>query len=369
VAQAADELENFTMRLAGAPFDVKSVCAACGARSRNQTVLFPEAAKEDDECMDRKCFNQNIRLHYQKLAKDLADKGLKVLTEAKEVQALKQGKTSCEIDPDPQAYNHPKKYKAVCASCEKRALFIIEQHHGNYDSGEICLDKKCFNAMNGKKDYSESAGPARSTRSSGASRQHAIFMRDRFLRTRVPAKVEASEILQQRLVLFNILCRFDCFGGQGRTDLKKDHHEVFKELMKEICPSWKDPRYGQDEQSLYAAVATVPAKQLPTVLEKVVLASVPHTDEKVLLQITPEAGISMEKDFVVDEQFLQTKTKAELTSLMKKFDLTGYQGNDARKKPEIIKLMLSQKLIGKMPPEVAKECKIVTFSSTKTKRE
>ena len=96
------------------------------------------------------------------------------------------------------------------------------------------------------------------------------------------------------------------------------------------------------------------------------LSSVPHTDEEVLLQAMPEAGLTLEKDFLVDKTYLDTLTKGELTDLMKKFGLTGHEGNATRKKPEIIKLFLAQKLTGKVPPVIAKECKIISLGAEKT---
>ncbi len=195
-------------------------------------------------------------------------------------------------------------------------------------------------------------------------------MRDRFLRSRLPEKVQASETLQLRFALYHILCRFEQFGGQGRTDLKMDHHQVFKELMKSISPAWKPAQYGRpDDQTLYAAVATIPAKQLDAVLRRVVLASVPHTDEEVLLQAMPEAGLALDKDFLVDKTYLDTLTKGELTDLMKKFGLPGHEANATRKKPEIIKLFLAQKLTGKVPPVIAKECKLITLAAAKAKKD
>ncbi len=369
VAQAKERIDDYAMKPASAPFDSKT-CATCTFRSKAQAGLFPEEAKSADACMDRSCFAKKTREHYQKLAKEMEGNGIKVLTTLAEVQAARK-ENALEIDLDPDDYNYPKKYKSMCATCDKRSFFVYEEDGfggKHFKTGEICLDAKCLNTMNGRKAPSESSGslPSRSSGSSGgAARQHAIFMRDRFLRACVPAKVAESETIQLRLIIYHLLCRFERFSGQGRTDLKMDHHQVFKELMKGICPAWKPEQYGGlDDQKLYAAVETIPTKQLGTILKMIVMASVPHTAEKVLLQITSEAGITLEKDFVVDEQFLQTKTKGELIDLaVKKFGLPT-AGADM-KKPEIVKGILSHNLVGKVPPEIAKECKLISFTAEK----
>jgi ParB/RepB/Spo0J family partition protein len=367
VAQAKERISDYTLKLTSAVFDSKT-CATCTFRSKAQAGLFPEEAKAADACMDKSCFAKKTREHYQQLAKDLSAKGLKVLTDAKKVRAAKTGSNAEEISTEPGDWNYPKKYKSQCATCENRILFYYEDDgngRNHFETGEICLDKKCFNAMNGRKEYAPSnPRPSTGSSGSGASRQNALFMRDRFLRAKVPAAVAASPVIQMRLIIFNLLCRFERFGGQGRTDLKQDHHQVFKTLMAEICPAWKPERYsGIDEQHLYAAVETIPEKQLSPTLQKIVLASVPHTEETVLLQLTREGGITLEKHFQVDEAFLNTKTKGELTSYGKAMGLPLPVDLGTRPKPEIVKAILAQKLLGKIPVEISKECKLVTLAA------
>lgn len=365
VSQAEEELSNFSTRLAAAPFDVKTVCAICGSRSRNQAALFPEEAKKDDQCLNRACFTQKTKEHYDRLAKEMKDKGIKVLTSAKEVMALKRGPNSTEIDPDPAAYDHPKKYKSMCASCGKRALYSIQQGR-SFDTGEICLNKKCFNEMNGR--VSHSSGPSRPRSPQAehrASQRHAVAMRNRFLRSRLPAKVEASETMQLRFMLFHVLCGFDKFGMMEKVELKKDNDQVMTELIREFCPSWKNTSI-LDKDRLYAAIATIPAKQVAAVLRKVILASIAYTDEDVLLQAMPESGLTLEKNFAVDEQFLNSKTKDELVDLaVKKFGLPATCAKLDMKKTEILKGILKHNLVGKVPAELAKECKVITFGKGK----
>lgn len=74
---------------------------------------------------------------------------------------------------------------------------------------------------------------------------------------------------------------------------------------------------------------------------KAILASVPFTTADVLLQGMPEAGLSLEKDFKVDEAFLQTKTKADLLTMTRALKI--YDG-------------------------LAKECKIIPVAVAKAKK-
>ena len=85
--------------------------------------------------------------------------------------------------------------------------------------------------------------------------------------------------------------------------------------------------------------------------------------------VAPEAGISMEKDFQVDETFLKTKTKAELGKMgVKTFGVTeATAAAENLKKTDLIKLLLGHQLAGKVPAEIAKEIKIITFGKRKSK--
>jgi hypothetical protein len=224
--------------------------------------------------------------------------------------------------------------------------------------------------MNNKHDYS--GGSASRTSEgrprSNASREHAVAMRNLFLRIKLPLKVEANETLQKRLALFHLLCRFDRFTVQGKPELSMaDQDKTLAAILREHCPTWKhEPLL--DEQKLFAAISMIPAVSLAAVQRKALLASVPFTDPDVLLQAMPEAGLSLEKDFRVDETFLQTKTKVELVDLaVKKFGLPAACANSDMKKPEIIKGIMKHDLTGKVPPDIAKECRMVTLGGAKAK--
>jgi ParB/RepB/Spo0J family partition protein len=385
VAQAQEEIDDFSLRLASAPFDVKQ-CATCGFRSKAQSVLFPETAKEDDECMDRSCFFLKTREHYTKLAKDLKENGIKVLTTAKEVQEARRAANCCEISPDPKYTMHPKKYKSMCLPCGTKALFFYEEGNGprkQYETGEICLNKKCFNTMAGRKEAAPSAAEAASsTRARGrAAEMHGEECRDRFLRARVPAKVVESETLQLRLALLHALCRFEKFTKAGKNELKKDPDEIQAELIREFYPGWKATA-SLDQDRLYAAIAGIRPDKVYGILLKTIVAGTPYLEEDVLLQITPEAKIDMKKDFVIDKAYLETKTKAELIKLTADLGIQGKKipvgmldkprtapiATEDMKKPDIIKAILSTNLLGKVPAEITKQCKIITIEATKAKK-
>jgi len=368
VENAQEQVRHqYGTRLAAAPFDVKTICITCPSRSKNQAALFPEALKETDECLDRSCYFLQVRTHYQALAKSMADKGVKVLTDAAAVRKA-EAAGAFEISADPNySWQHPKKYKSLCAPCPNRAFACYEEGGGGqkrYEIAELCLDKKCFNKMNGRADTSGSGTRTPRTGKTYASRVHDEDMRDRFLRARVPAKVQESESIAKRLNLFLMLCQFERLDNHGKPDLKKGRDEVMRDIVKSFFPAWKNtPRL--DEDRLYAAIARIPAKKLDAVLRSTVNAIVPYVSADVLLQVTPEAGIDLKRDFLVDRQYLNTRKKTELATLARDFKIQ-HKGAPvlkaevmAMKKSEILNLMLAQKLTGKLPADIEKLSAII----------
>lgn len=71
--------------------------------------------------------------------------------------------------------------------------------------------------------------------------------------------------------------------------------------------------------------------------------------------MTPEAGIDMNADFLMDETFLKTKTKAELLQMVKDMGLK-VAVSEKNKKSEIVTAILAQELVGKATAEITDSC-------------
>jgi len=366
VSGAKSIIKNHSLTLNHAQFDTE-MCATCAYRSGNQAVLFPEL-KDTDECSDPACFQKKTLAHYEAQVKEKAAQGFRVIRDVEEIQELGgfHGDKLKSIVPKKAEADYsnvyPPKYKSDCAKCtDHHAFYVYEE--ANYNgkhirAGELCLNPKCLAKM-----FKEKEAETTEKKTSGTSapegtaskvnpvtlRLHAEGCRDRFLIERLPEKVAASSALAKRFIIFHMLYRFGYYSGTAKQTRDK--------ILAGICPAeyFKPGKFTGWE--IYLAVMAVPEKKLDKLLKAVAAATIQYTDPKVLLHMTPEAGIDMNADFLMDETFIKTKTKAELLQMVKDLDLT-VAVTDKAKKSEIVIAILAQELVGKTTPEIAESCQL-----------
>ena len=187
-------------------------------------------------------------------------------------------------------------------------------------------------------------------------RLHAEECRNRFLVERLPEKVAASPALSKRFIIYHMLYRFGYFSGNAK--------QTRDEILKEICPAEYFAEKKFTGWELYLVVMVVPEKKLDWLLDKVVRATIQHTDPKVLLHMTPEAGIDMSADFLMDKTFLNTRKKADLVEMAKVLELTvSFTGKE--KKGEMVDAILALDLIGKRTAEIAESCAFTELKDVK----
>ena len=374
VAAAKAMVRENSLALEDAPFDTKG-CTSCSFRSGNQAELFPEL-KDTDECSDRACFYKKTLAYYRAKTKEKEYAGFRVIKDIEEIKELGgfSGDKMKLIVPSvkeaspysyPASY-YPPKYKSKCEKCtDHHAFYVYEEkvYSGTrIEAGEICLNPKCLAEMlkekekvkqqaekeNTKKNDGLTEKPAREVNPL-TLRVHAEAARDRFMVTHLTPRVESSEALTKRFIICHMLDRFTYFSGNAK--------QVRDEIVKEICP----PEYFKERKfsgwHLYLLVMAVPEERLSDLLTKVVLATLPFTDPKVLLHMTPEAGIDMTRDFVMDETFINTKTKAELLRMVKDLGLN-VAATEKNKKAEIVAAIQAQDLVGKATPELMESFKL-----------
>jgi ParB/RepB/Spo0J family partition protein len=371
VAAAKAMVRENSLSLADAPFDTEG-CASCSFRSGNQAELFPEL-KDTDECSDRACFYKKTLAYYRAKTKEKEDAGFRVIKDIEEVKELGgfSGDKMKLIVPSakeaspysyPASY-YPPKYRSKCENCtDHHAFYVYEEkvYSGTrIEAGEICLNPKCLAEMLKEKEKTkeqvakEKAKTAKGEPVAEAPvrevnpitlKLHAEAARDRFMVTHLTPRVESSEVLTKRFIIYHMLDRFTYFSGNAK--------QVKDEIVREICP----PEYFKEKKfsgwHLYLLVMAVPEEELSALLTKVVMATIPFTDPKALLHMTPEAGIDMTRDFVMDETFINSKTKAELLRMVKDLGLS-VVATEKNKKPEIVAAIQAQDLVGKATPELS----------------
>ena len=348
VAAAKAMVRENSLALSEAPFDTEG-CASCSFRSGNQAELFPEL-KDTDECSDRACFYKKTLAYYRAKTKEKEDAGFRVIKDIEEIKELGgfSGDKMKLIVPSakeaspysyPASY-YPPKYKSKCEKCtDHHAFYVYEEkvYSGTrIEAGEVCLNPKCLAEMLKEKEKAKETAKDKVKTDGGPTDKpvrevnpltlkiHAEAARDRFMVTHLTPRVESSEVLTKRFIIYHMLDRFTYFSGNAK--------QVRDEIIKEICPAeyFKEKKFSG--WHLYLLVMAVPEEELSALLTKVVLATIPFTDSKVLLHMTPEAGIDMTRDFVMDETFINTKTKAELLRMVKDLGLS-VAATEKNKKP------------------------------------
>ena len=364
VSGAKSIVRRHSLSLNLAPFD-REECLSCQYRSGNQAMLFPEL-KDTDECSDPACYSKKIQAHYEASAKEKEKLGFRVIRSYEEIKELGgfNSKMNHRIvpkknDADYQSV-YPPKYKMDCAKCtDHHAWYFYEENNysgPHMETGELCLNPKCLQKMymaeteaNGQSNESVEFDSAPSKVSPITLRLHAEACRDRFMVNRLPENITASAVLSKRFVIYHLLDRFSHFNGNAK--------KTRDELLREICP----PEYFKEKKfsgwELYLVVMEIPKEKLNKVLSNVIAATVQFTDPKVLLHMTPEAGIDMEKDFLMDKEFLNTKKKVELVDMVKALELpVNFTGKE--KKSEMVEAILALDLTGKATPEIAESCQL-----------
>ena len=367
VAAAKAMVRENSLALADAPFDI-SGCESCAFRSGNQAELFPEL-KDTEECSDRACFYKKTLAYYRARTKEKEDAGFKVIRDIEEIKELGgfSGDKMNLIVPStkeaspysyPASY-YPPKYKSKCEKCtDHHAFYVYEEkvYSGSrIEAGEVCLNPKCLAEMLKEKEKAKEQEAKEKVKTNEPTEKparevnpltlkaHAEAARDRFMVTHLTPRVESSEALTKRFIIYHMLDRFTYFSGNAK--------QVRDEIIREIC----SPEYFKEKKfsgwHLYLLVGTVLEENLPALLTKVVLATIPFTDPKALLHMTPEAGIDMTRDFVMDETFINTKTKAELLRMVKDLGLN-VAATEKNKKAEIVAAIQAQDLVGKATSEL-----------------
>jgi ParB/RepB/Spo0J family partition protein len=372
VSGAKSIIRRHSLNLKDAPFDTGN-CISCAYRSGNQSVLFPELT-DTDECSDPACFQKKALAFYEAHAKEKEKQGFRVIRSYEEIKELGgfNGKirriVPCKAEADYQSV-YPSKYKSDCAKCtDHHAYYFYEQsnYSGEHiETGEICLNPKCLARMFKQqeeltKEMEMPGGSKQSGISTSVSpvtlRLHAEECRNRFLIENFPDKVAASSALSKRFIIFHMLYRFGYFSGNAK--------QTRDEILKEICPAEYFAERKFSGWEIYLVVMGVPKEKLDKLLKAVVRATIQYTDPKVLLHMTPEAGLDMGTDFVMDKTFLNTKKKSELVETVKALELpVNFTGKE--KKSEMVDAILALDLTGKRTAEIAESCAFTELKDIK----
>ncbi|MEK7075996.1 MAG: hypothetical protein AAB948_04360, partial [Patescibacteria group bacterium] len=344
VREAAKALNDFENDINKAVFDT-AACETCPYLSRNQAVLFPEL-KKTGECMDKGCFFAKTRDFYKAIINEKQKAGFKICHDAKEIEELiKKYVRICPPDSS-EYHDKPKKYKSECMKCKENHAYFIYEKDSNYygkhiEFGEICMNKKCLDAMNRSKNSGAESKAENSDSGNGRISPHTVAAH--------------AMACRDRFTIYHVLATYNSFfldeGQEG--------------FMKGLNPSFNKNKnkYSVGQDVIYGFVAWIPAARLDEALKRILVIAIQWADEDVLLRMTPEAGIDMAKDFGPDEEFLNSKTKDELMKFIGTHKLT-VEMKESEKKGNIVKAILVQDLKGKLTKELKEAVEIEEGNAT-----
>ena len=344
-------VHRYGAELSAAVFDKKD-CEGCQNNSRNQSALFPELSKAPAECCDKECFKKKTVDHFNSVLAKLKDEGFKILS-MKAVQEYSgyghKGSEEIELT----GYRASKKYKTDCAKCLEHHAFGLHEGYNGLCIKEFCLNPSCLRKMNAEPKSDKAVGAQSSGGvSSSTLTQHARNCRDRFLRKTVPEKM--TDVVRKRLTLYHLVCSARSQGnGLEAVHLFEIYSEILGKPLREFS------QYGFSEPDVIKKfVGKLPEKKLDEAISKALVTICGHgTNTDVLLLLAPEAKINMEKDFPVDKEWLNTKTKSDLLKYIKSAGLK-CEVTETSKKAEIVEAVLKHDLKGKLPKEVKSVCNI-----------
>ena len=331
VKDLARQIDEEAPAIGGAFFKAAESCQACPSNSAVQKELFGVETK-GARCLNSKCF-KNRQVEW--LSANWKTTAI----------AKKAGTNSFrfEGDLDYSDFNRFGDYRGKpgkkCAGCEN-FISIIELS-GKVEHEQACVgDKGCYRAITNPKS---AKGRETGERDPEAPRAtwHGEFFRDVFLSKRIPEVLAGVDPEDPKIKALLLVCAVH--GNQSVLDTRNLSAGLLAKSTSELQKAFK------------------------AVVEKVVLSGqhVGTTEyngfgTKGRQLVGKYLGIDLEKEFAVDADYLDKKTKAEIIAFGKKFKLFDKNVDVAKlKKSDLVKVVLAhgEKLVGLVPNEILKEAK------------
>jgi ParB/RepB/Spo0J family partition protein len=351
VAQLKQQIDRESIDLKYALFDLTE-CLACRNNSKVQHELF-DLGDGKAACLDPACFKKKLNAwlgaHW------------------KETEVFKKtGALGFLFDSSVGGISHETFYGGApkrCHGCEQFVAVLEANGKLSDYPGLICLgDKKCFNKR--PDDKKQDRGGAGKSAAGSRATWHGEYFRDRFFRARLPEVIsnfDGDSETVKRLLLSSLVQESDVAAVA-----------VAKELHLRVSD------WGVDGGAVFKAILKAPWKAIIPLLRAAAAAVLleGEADQYPRGNFSPAErqaageymGISVAKEFAMDEEYLTRKTRAEILAFGKKlklFDDPKMKAYLARKKagePKMLKkselvdavLKSGIKLVGRVPDEVLK---------------
>jgi len=353
VGELRSRINNLAPALSGAFFPMKETCVGCGSSSIVQKDLFDVDA-DKARCLNPACFkkrqNDYLAGHWKEtsLAKAHGTNGFRF----EERGGRYVEHHSFQYGPRPAE---------KCKECPN--FITIIELDGTVETAQACVGKhECFSA-------STRSAAAKATRDKNAPKPgepratwHGVYFRDIFLRRRIDERLAelpkepGATTLAEMLLLFALIKSENAAREAVAKDMKmsvnRTKSEPLAPIDKAVLTRPKDTR-NLLRQMIIAAKALILGGQNETVAWEYGMSIGGHS-RAVIAELL---GIDLVKEFAVDKDYLDKKTKAEILAFGKMFKLFDKKVDPVKlKKGELVKVVLAhgEKLVGKVPVEILK---------------
>ena len=341
-------IDSDSMELTKAQFDT-SGCETCQSNSSVQKTLF--GMEEDDgvRCLDAECFRRKLT------------EWLNENWGQSDVQ--KKGKTNGFRFFQDVNYNEftgfygrtPK----ACKSCQSFVALLREDGTAFYE--RACVgDRSCYNKMTADPDSNNGSGSTTGKKKDW----HGTYFRQRFFQEQLPLRISEKEPqspeVNSMLLVSLVASNRDIHAPFAVRHMGADPND------EDIQTGW----YSIDTADVFRVVEEMTPQEVAEELRTVATEIVGHKSfNKEARRLVAEklAGIDLQKDFAINEEYLKKKTKPEILEIGESLGVfemdaaTEYLAGTLKrksfkacKKSELVKVFLESgiDLTGLVPAEI-----------------
>ena len=350
VAELRKEIDELQIPLSAARFEVKAGCAGCQNNSTVQKDLFG-LGDGKASCLNPGCFRAYQRDWFKKnwattsFRKDYKTNGAAFDDEINYSQ--RETFETWSKKPGPK-----------CFDCDQFVTLL--EINGKVKEKQACLKPACYRALaepgregSGKKANSKPGEPR--------AAWHGEYFRDHFFRPRIEAKISELDLASPKGLALLSAAAAKAHGWYTVQE------SIGKVLGLKGC--------GNTGHGLVAAILKADKQKLEKVA-RATISSIVMDGQSIEQGWNSDGfgtvnraavgrflGIDLAKEYVVNEEYLQKKTTAEILAFIKKFNLAKVpafqkalkgQVPEKSKKSELVKAVLAigADLVGKVPDEI-----------------
>lgn len=292
------KIEQWVCRLKMARFDIdKEGCNACNYNSESQRKLFGLDDRDKARCLNIACFKQkqnNILL--------------------KNWARRKTGTNGFRFYSDISYSDWEEFYRGgpwkQCKTCEK--FISIIDIDGEIVYRQVCLDESCMNQLgkSEKKSGTKKDGAGDGPRVAW----HGEYFREKFYQSSIPEKFSQLRISAEtpdanekkdRLALYALI---------------KSNHEL-DDWFIERCDLNTDDYDWLGDTQLFRILEKMEFSEIKKLLEEATLQTILQQKfgSTARQLVADHIGVDLKKEWLIDEEYLNKKTKAEILAIGEKF--------------------------------------------------